>query len=89
MLDQSVQLGLSRHTGRATMAESPRGQGRTPSTEAHRGPRRVAAKRAPYCGRRCFCRAAWRAAKRRPKALCHSALARTAAPIRGRLWSGP
>eukprot|EP00969_Alexandrium_andersonii_P117903 5214888-Alexandrium_andersonii.AAC.1 len=30
MLVKSVQLGLSRCTGRAAMAESPRGRGRTP-----------------------------------------------------------
>eukprot|EP00969_Alexandrium_andersonii_P174692 7724701-Alexandrium_andersonii.AAC.1 len=31
---KSVQLGLSRCAGRAAMTESPRGQGRTTSTEA-------------------------------------------------------
>eukprot|EP00969_Alexandrium_andersonii_P232786 10278022-Alexandrium_andersonii.AAC.1 len=37
MLVKSVQLGLGRCAGSATMAESPRGRGRTPSTEAHWG----------------------------------------------------
>eukprot|EP00969_Alexandrium_andersonii_P133102 5886025-Alexandrium_andersonii.AAC.1 len=36
---------LSRCAGRATVAESPHGQGRTPSTEAHWAPLRAAAKR--------------------------------------------
>eukprot|EP00969_Alexandrium_andersonii_P253496 11203675-Alexandrium_andersonii.AAC.1 len=38
MLVKSVQLGLSRCAGRVTMAESPHGRGRTPSTEAHSEP---------------------------------------------------
>eukprot|EP00969_Alexandrium_andersonii_P300959 13305449-Alexandrium_andersonii.AAC.1 len=33
-----MQLGLRRCAGLVTMAESPRGQGRTPSTEDHWGP---------------------------------------------------
>eukprot|EP00969_Alexandrium_andersonii_P083423 3680230-Alexandrium_andersonii.AAC.1 len=37
MLAKSVQLGLSRYAGCATMADSPCGRGRTPSTDAHRG----------------------------------------------------
>eukprot|EP00969_Alexandrium_andersonii_P300969 13306110-Alexandrium_andersonii.AAC.1 len=75
MLVKSVQLGLSRCTGRATMADSPRGQGRTPSTEAQWAPLRAAPQRAPYYGRRFFCTATWVAAKRRPKSLCRSTLA--------------
>eukprot|EP00969_Alexandrium_andersonii_P366880 15469484-Alexandrium_andersonii.AAC.1 len=34
MLVKSAQLGLCRCAGRATKAESPRGRGRAPSTEA-------------------------------------------------------
>eukprot|EP00969_Alexandrium_andersonii_P186480 8239238-Alexandrium_andersonii.AAC.1 len=34
---KSAQLGLSRYSRRATMTDSPRGQGRIPSTEAPPG----------------------------------------------------
>eukprot|EP00969_Alexandrium_andersonii_P290559 12842581-Alexandrium_andersonii.AAC.1 len=56
------------------MAESPHGQGRTPSTEAHWGPLRAAPKRVPHYGRRCFYTATWGAAKRHAKSLCQDAL---------------
>eukprot|EP00969_Alexandrium_andersonii_P188447 8327584-Alexandrium_andersonii.AAC.1 len=51
MLVKSVQLGSSRCAGRATIAEMPLGQGRSPSREAHWAPLRAAPKRAPCYGR--------------------------------------
>eukprot|EP00969_Alexandrium_andersonii_P233339 10301835-Alexandrium_andersonii.AAC.1 len=66
MLAKSGRLGSSRCAGRATMAESPRGQGRTPSTEAHWGLFRASAKWAPHSGRDRSDRATWGAASPRP-----------------------
>eukprot|EP00969_Alexandrium_andersonii_P305889 13521598-Alexandrium_andersonii.AAC.1 len=58
------------------MADSPRGQGRTPSTVAHWGP--------PYSGRDRSDRATVSAAQRRPTLLCESIFAHSLAPVCGR-----
>eukprot|EP00969_Alexandrium_andersonii_P162171 7167995-Alexandrium_andersonii.AAC.1 len=61
------------------MDESPRGQLRTPSTEAHWGSLRAAPKRVPHYGRDRSDRATWGAASRRPKLLPKSIFAHSTA----------
>eukprot|EP00969_Alexandrium_andersonii_P064237 2829498-Alexandrium_andersonii.AAC.1 len=71
------------------MAESPRGQGWTPSTEAPWGPLRAAPRLAPCHGQRCVYTATRGSAKWRPQLFCQNALAHSVAPAGGRLRGGP